>query len=258
MRRAASTSVSPCLDIYHVTTAVIHSNKLSIPVKMNDCKVENVETLGLIDCGAGGKFIDQNFAKNSGFEILKLERPLRARNVDGTENKKGTIKSYVELNLEIHGRKSREKLLMTGLGNERIILGFPWLSEQNPDINWRTGEFSWREPEKRRFFNLPPRKEQEVKPIKRFFNLPLQRKKSESKPFPKPSVEEIPDEEENKNRTQTPILDNNTELDSICLDEEQFNVWLNAKTTTSNEFHMQHDAKKRGSPYHGTNTPGIP
>src|ERR1700728_3353216 len=95
MRRAASTSVSPSLDIYHVTTAMIHSNKLSIPIEMNDFMVENVETLGLIDSGAGGKFIDQNFAKAAGFEILKLEKPLRAFNVDGTENKKGTIKSYV-------------------------------------------------------------------------------------------------------------------------------------------------------------------
>ena len=48
------------------------------------------------------------------------------------------------------------ELLVTGLGKERIILGFPWLQEQNPDINWRTGEFSWIEPKNRRFLNLPP------------------------------------------------------------------------------------------------------
>ena len=139
MWRAASTSASPCLDIYHVTTATIHSNKLSIPIKMSDCMVENVETLGLIDSRAGGKFIDQNFMKESGFETLKLEKNLRVLNVDRTENKKGTIKDYVELNLEINGRKSLEQLMVTGLGKERIILGFPWLTNHNPDINWKTG-----------------------------------------------------------------------------------------------------------------------
>ena len=36
------------------------------------------------------------------------------------------------------------QLLVTGLGNQRIILGFPWLNECNPDINWKTGEFKWR------------------------------------------------------------------------------------------------------------------
>ena len=133
--------------------------------------VENVKTLGLIDSRAGGKFIDQNFTKESGFKTLKLEEPLRVLNVDGTKNKRGTIKDYVELNLEINGRKSLEQLMVTGLGKEQIILGFPWLTEHNPDINWKTGQFSWRESAKRRFFNLPMWKENKTSP-RRFFKLP--------------------------------------------------------------------------------------
>ena len=73
---------------------------------MSDCSVENVETLGLIDSGAGGKFVDQNFAKKSGFNILKSDHPVRALNVDGTENKKGIITTYVNLDLVINGRKT--------------------------------------------------------------------------------------------------------------------------------------------------------
>ena len=38
-----------------------------------------------------------------GFKTHKLEKPLQAYNVDGTENKRGTIKYYVNLNLEISG-----------------------------------------------------------------------------------------------------------------------------------------------------------
>ena len=67
-----------------------------------------------------------------------------ARNVDGTLNKTGTITSYVDLRVEIDGRIMDEQLLVTGLGNQRIILGFPWLNKYNPDINWKTGEFKWR------------------------------------------------------------------------------------------------------------------
>ena len=175
---------------------------------MSDCIVENVETLGLIDSGAGGKFIDQDFMKESGFKTLKLEEPLRVLNIDGTENKRGTIRDYVELDLEINGRKSLEQLMVTGLGKEQIILGFPWLADHNPDINWKTERFSWREPAKRWFFDLPIRKGSKTPP-KRFFNLPPRK---QDKVFPKPSVEEIPDEEENKNRTQNPALDNDMEL----------------------------------------------
>jgi len=32
---------------------------------------------------------------------------------------------------------------MTGLGKQRIILGFPWLNKHNPEINWQTGELNW-------------------------------------------------------------------------------------------------------------------
>ena len=87
-------------------------------------------------------FINQNFAKTNGFELHKLETPLHAYNVDGTENKQGTIKTYVNLDLKINGRRTTTKLLVTGLGKERIILGFPRLNEENPSINWQTGDFS--------------------------------------------------------------------------------------------------------------------
>ena len=88
MWTAAPKSVSPSLDIYSVHTARIASNSMIIPIQISGkTERENVETLGLIDSGAGGKFIDQKYARKSGFEIQKLEEPLKAFNVDGTENK---------------------------------------------------------------------------------------------------------------------------------------------------------------------------
>ena len=90
------------LDIYSVTTAHIISISISIPVLIKGKDREkSVETLALINCGAGGLFIDQNYAKN--FEVQKLDEPLIARNIDGTENKKGRISSFVDLKLEING-----------------------------------------------------------------------------------------------------------------------------------------------------------
>ena len=84
-------SVSPCLDIYSVTIAKILKNSIFVPIDIGSSK-RIVKTL--IDCGAGGMFINQNFAKK--FKIKNLEKPIKAFNVDGTENKKGTIKSYVD------------------------------------------------------------------------------------------------------------------------------------------------------------------
>ena len=81
-----------------------------------------IETLGLIDSGAGGKFIDQNFAKEEKLETKDLEKPLVVYNVDGTLNKKGTIRKYVELPMTINGKKTSERLMVTGLGKLKIIM----------------------------------------------------------------------------------------------------------------------------------------
>ena len=115
-------------------------NSLSIPVQICDTE-KTVETLTLIDSRARGKFIDQNYVRKLGIKTQELERPLIARNVDGTPNKKGKITSFVTLTLIIKGRTKRTRLLVTRLGKQQLILGFPWLREQNPDINWQTREF---------------------------------------------------------------------------------------------------------------------
>jgi hypothetical protein len=66
------------------------SNSISVPISIK-CKQKNknIETLGLIDCGAGGQFTDQNYVRKMGLSVLPLDQPLKALNVDGTENKRG-------------------------------------------------------------------------------------------------------------------------------------------------------------------------
>ena len=136
-------SVSPSLNIHAVTTHIT-VNTISLPIEIKKSEYESVETLALIDSRARGKFINRKYAEQLGLPIQTLKRPIMARNVDGTLNKTGTITSYVDLTVKIDGRIMDIQLLVTGLGNQRIILGFPWLNEYNLDINWKTGEFKWR------------------------------------------------------------------------------------------------------------------
>jgi hypothetical protein len=42
--------------------------------------------------------MDQNYAQKQGFNLTKLEYPITAQNMDGTENKQGTIRYYTDLN----------------------------------------------------------------------------------------------------------------------------------------------------------------
>jgi hypothetical protein len=57
--------------------------------------------------------------------------------MDGTENKRGTINAYVNLEFSLGERKFKEQFYVTGLGKQRIILGFPWLHEHNPSLTGR-------------------------------------------------------------------------------------------------------------------------
>jgi hypothetical protein len=44
-------------------------------------------------------FIDQNLAKN--FKINYLDKPVKAYNMDGMENKQGMISSYINLKFKL-------------------------------------------------------------------------------------------------------------------------------------------------------------
>jgi hypothetical protein len=88
--------------------------------------------------------MDQNYARKQGFNLTKLEYLITAQNMDGTENKQGTICYYTDLDLYINGKTNMEQFLITRLRNQKAILGLPWLQKHNPEINWKEGTLHWR------------------------------------------------------------------------------------------------------------------
>ena len=140
-----STTVTPLISILNVLVAEIENKSMHLPVILSCEKSgnKNVETKALLDTGAGEKFIDQNFVLRNNIRMYKLAKPITVYNVDGMENKMGTITQYVDVNLQIGNRTTSTKLLVTGLGRQKIILGFPWFKEQNLEINWETGTLTW-------------------------------------------------------------------------------------------------------------------
>ena len=133
-----------------------------LPIKISSEKQKEMEIVeeGFLDCGATGKFIDQNYAKAKGMELETLKKSIKVYNVDGTQNKRGTIRHYIDLNIEIHGKTCKERFLVTGLGKHRIILGFPWLKDMNPIIDWDKGTLDWRKPKTEKVL---PEKEKRIR-----------------------------------------------------------------------------------------------
>ena len=98
-------------------------------------------------------------------------------------------------------------IYVTGLGKQKIILGFPWLQKHNPKIDQKTGKIEWK-----KYFPT--------------FQQLFGKRKTNSKP----TMEEQPDEEEWKNQTKNPINEDTNVIFMELLDEEMENNKRNIAT----------------------------
>jgi len=101
---------------------------------------EGVSVRALLDSGAMGLFMNKKLAERQGFKLEKLNKPIKVKNVDGSNNKGGSITHEVEVNMYYKGHVERVKIDVCELGKTKVILGMPWLAAHNPEINWETGE----------------------------------------------------------------------------------------------------------------------
>ena len=134
-------------------------------------------------------------------------------------------------------------MLVTGLGKQQIILGFPWLREQNLDINWQTGEFKWR----LRTFQVTAK--HGLTPMQ--LAKALVRKQLGCKmPKFRTTITEEMDEQENLNHTQNllPKMELATLLTTI-LGNTSSDLWINAKTTTVTAIQAEINQQKEDHQY---------
>jgi hypothetical protein len=212
--------VSPYLDVYSVTIANISRNSISVPINIGSSK-QTMKTL--IDSGAGGLFIDQNFAKN--FEINYLDKPVKAYNVDRTKNKRETINAYINLKFTLGEQKFKERFYVTGLGKQRIILGFPWLHKYNPIIDWKKGKITF-------------------KPFQVDWRC-LMEKGKRIWQEQQPKIEEVVDDKELKNRTTLPLEEDKL---GVYIKLLEIDVWIH-KTNIAMELAIEENSKKLDKTY---------
>ena len=49
------------------------------------------------------------------------------------------ITDFVDLSIRVNEEKAKMRFLVTDLGVEDVILGYPWLARFEPDFGWREG-----------------------------------------------------------------------------------------------------------------------
>jgi hypothetical protein len=92
----------------------------------------------LVDSGATDNFMHLNFAKRMGLGMKTLPNPKKIFNIDDTTNKSGMITHYLNLNVVTKGIHKEICFLITDIGKEEILLGYPWLATFEPKFNWRS------------------------------------------------------------------------------------------------------------------------
>ena len=104
---------------------------MSIKVYMNTLN-KRAKTSALLDSGATENFISTKYAQWLDLPIQKLEKARTVCNVDGTESKQGAIMEYVDLEIQTGQERKRMCFFLTDLGDQKIILGYPWFATTQP------------------------------------------------------------------------------------------------------------------------------
>jgi Reverse transcriptase (RNA-dependent DNA polymerase) len=141
--------------------------------------------------------------------------------VDRTENKRGAINAYVNLEFSLGERKFKERFYVTVLRKQRIILGFPWLHKYNPIINWKKGEITF-------------------KPFQIDWRC-LLKKGKRIRQEQQPKIEEVVDDEKQKNQMTLPIVEDKL---GVYIELLESDVWIH-NTNIATELAIEENSKKQ-------------
>jgi hypothetical protein len=60
-------------------------------------------------------------------------------NIDGTENQAGELQFYTDLSIQTGTRHIMMRFMLSNLGEQKAILGYPWFAAMQPQIDWAQG-----------------------------------------------------------------------------------------------------------------------
>ncbi len=83
------------------------------------------EGVALIDSGATHNFMDRRMVKRLQIGTKELAIPRSIRNVDGTNNKDGTLTRYTDLQVTVNKQTQIQRFYITDLAEDRALFGFP-------------------------------------------------------------------------------------------------------------------------------------
>ena len=119
----------------------VRGTSLLLPVEIGTTDMSELHSVkALLDCGATRSLIDRDFVCSKGMNTQTLSHNIPVFNVDGSPNETGQISEVVNIVLWYNTHSERMLLVVLGLGKQSLILGYDWLKDHNPKIDWEKEE----------------------------------------------------------------------------------------------------------------------
>jgi hypothetical protein len=117
---------------------------VDVEIESTDMAVRRC-TQALIDYSAMGCFIDIEWAKLNNIPMHPLTKPIPVYNINSTTNDASMITDITNVILRYKNHSEHTQLAVTHHGKQSMILGYNWLRNHNPEINWQTKDIkmSW-------------------------------------------------------------------------------------------------------------------
>jgi len=127
--------------LFLISTLDVQGTSLLLPVEIGTTDTSKLHFVkALLDCRATKSLIDRDFVCSKGMNTWTLSHNIPVFNVNGSPNKAGQISKVVDVVLHYKTYSERMLLAISRLGKQSLILGYDWLKDHNPRIDWEKGE----------------------------------------------------------------------------------------------------------------------
>jgi hypothetical protein len=102
-------------------------------------KLKRAEAIALLDSGAMENFMNLEYAKYLKMPIKHLKEPRKLYNVDSTSNQSGELQYFTDVQMQTRTQQSTLRFFLSNLGENKVILRYPWFAVFQPRIDWKRG-----------------------------------------------------------------------------------------------------------------------